>query len=237
MAHDSPLILIGWNAIARYLRCSLSSARRREQEGLPVFRVGGSVRAYGNEIDEWIRNGRFRPAPETAAADELSENVTEGLLVRAEGNEVGPAGIIPLSSRVAELERLVALLRASEAEYRELFEEAPVWIWETDGQGRFRYSNRAGSKLLDYSPEEIVGRTAVDLGVFSENGCFFEHLLETLRQQGGVVKHLACRLVRRDGTVLHLETTAAPALGPSGSVVGVRGISLEVPAPGRAAGR
>jgi PAS domain S-box-containing protein len=228
-------MLIGWNAIARYLQCSLSSARRREGEGLPVFRVGGSVRAYGDEIDAWIRGGRPHPTPETAAEDESNGPVAERPPGQTEGAGVDAAGVLPLSSRVAELERLVALLRSSEAKYRELLENAPVWIWEMDGQGRFRYSNAAGSALLDYLPDEIVGRKAIDLGILSENGCFFEHLLETLRRRGTAVKYLACRFVRRDGTVVHLETTAAPALDASGNVAGVRGVSLEVSARGRAA--
>ena len=39
-------VLIGWKQIAAYLRCAVSTARRQARgKGLPVFRVGGSVRA------------------------------------------------------------------------------------------------------------------------------------------------------------------------------------------------
>jgi excisionase family DNA binding protein len=51
---ESPL-LVGWKQIAAYLHCAESTARRQASEkGLPVFRVGGSVRALPADIDRWL---------------------------------------------------------------------------------------------------------------------------------------------------------------------------------------
>lgn len=47
-------LLVGWDGIAAYLGCSVATAKRRENEGLPVARVGGTVCALSEEIDAWI---------------------------------------------------------------------------------------------------------------------------------------------------------------------------------------
>ena len=44
-------VLIGWKEIASYLNCSRSTAVRRVDDGLPVFRVGGGVRAFVDDIE------------------------------------------------------------------------------------------------------------------------------------------------------------------------------------------
>ncbi len=55
--------LSSWKEIASYLKCDESTARRWERKnGLPVHRVGskgGSVYAYPQEIDAWVRGGGF----------------------------------------------------------------------------------------------------------------------------------------------------------------------------------
>jgi hypothetical protein len=53
--------LSSWKEIAAYLKCDESTARRWERKnGLPVHRVGskgGSVYAYPEEIEAWVRGG------------------------------------------------------------------------------------------------------------------------------------------------------------------------------------
>ncbi|HET9282332.1 MAG TPA: helix-turn-helix domain-containing protein [Candidatus Angelobacter sp.] len=53
--------LSSWKEIAAYLKCDESTARRWERKnGLPVHRVGskgGSVYAYPQEIEAWVRGG------------------------------------------------------------------------------------------------------------------------------------------------------------------------------------
>ena len=51
--------LNSWKEIAAYLKCDESTARRWERRNkLPIHRVGkgGSVYAYGHEIDGWLKN-------------------------------------------------------------------------------------------------------------------------------------------------------------------------------------
>jgi PAS domain S-box-containing protein len=56
-------VLVGWKEIAAYLGRSRSAAARLVEEGLPVFRVGRSVRALAADVDRWragerpVKNG------------------------------------------------------------------------------------------------------------------------------------------------------------------------------------
>src|SRR5688572_18654176 len=54
--------LTGWQEIADYLKTSVRTAQRRENEGLPIHRPGnsergpkGAVYAYPSEINDWVR--------------------------------------------------------------------------------------------------------------------------------------------------------------------------------------
>jgi hypothetical protein len=47
-------LLVGWTRIAKYLQCSVATAKRREREGLPVVRVGGAVCALPEDVDVWL---------------------------------------------------------------------------------------------------------------------------------------------------------------------------------------
>ena len=51
--------LVGWKAIAEYLRVSLETARRwAKLERLPVYRLMGGVRADVGELGKWVRERR-----------------------------------------------------------------------------------------------------------------------------------------------------------------------------------
>ena len=53
---DTRQVLVGWKEIAGELRVSRTTAWRWGQEkGLPVYRVGGQVRAIKREVKEWER--------------------------------------------------------------------------------------------------------------------------------------------------------------------------------------
>jgi hypothetical protein len=49
-------ILLGWNEIAQYLRCSLRTAKKYHYEGqMPLIRgIGFQVRALPEQLDAWL---------------------------------------------------------------------------------------------------------------------------------------------------------------------------------------
>jgi two-component system, NarL family, sensor kinase len=64
-----------------------------------------------------------------------------------------------LQQEIAERQQTEAALRQSEANYRNLLQTANSVIIRYDPQGRIRYINDYGVKLLGYEEHEILGRT------------------------------------------------------------------------------
>ncbi|WP_242040980.1 PAS domain S-box protein [Leptolyngbya sp. FACHB-261] len=67
-----------------------------------------------------------------------------------------------LQQEIAERQQTEAALRQSEANYRNLLQTANSVIVRYDPQGRIRYINDYGVKLLGYEEHEIVGRTVFE---------------------------------------------------------------------------
>jgi PAS domain S-box-containing protein len=61
----------------------------------------------------------------------------------------------------AEEERAHAAI--AEANYRQLVEQAKDIIYRTDAQGRFTFVNPVATRLLGYTPQELLGRRFVEL--------------------------------------------------------------------------
>ncbi len=96
-------------------------------------------------------------------------------------------------------------LRRSEERYRALIEQAPDGIFIADLQGRYTEVNTAGSRMLGYGPEEIVGKTILDLIPPDEAGRLWREKEKLLA--GGILVS-EWLLKRKDGTYLPVEVSA-----------------------------
>jgi PAS domain S-box-containing protein len=67
-------------------------------------------------------------------------------------------------------EKAEVSLRESEAQYRTLVEAVPYGIVESDHEGRITFSNSAHARLLEYRPEEIVGKSIFEFQETRERG-------------------------------------------------------------------
>src|SRR5438094_281017 len=65
--------LSGWKDIATYLHFSVRKAQRRQEKGLPVYRIGGGVYAYKSALESWLKH---YPPESAADADDEPESTT-----------------------------------------------------------------------------------------------------------------------------------------------------------------
>lgn len=128
---------------------------------------------------------------------------------------------------ITDQKRNKEALAESEERFRHVAEMAGEWLWEQDPQGRYIYSSAAVIKILGFSPQEILGKSYLDL--LAENG--EEKWIAT--QQASVVSRqpfnrLVNRYRHKDGRDVYTESTGAPILDEQGHLVKWRGVDHDI---------
>ncbi len=129
--------------------------------------------------------------------------------------------ILLLLGRNVTLERsLQEVLTDSRDRFRDLVELTTDLAWETRADGTFSYI--AGSKVLGYKPEDLLGKKARDFIIRQplEVVNYFES------EDGYDKKETSMR--RADGGVAKVQISARPLLTKSGELRGVRGICRDI---------
>jgi PAS domain S-box-containing protein/excisionase family DNA binding protein len=235
MAPNGLRVLIGWKEIAQYLGCSTSTAVRRIDDGLPVFRVGGSVRAFADDIDRWLEGERIRKLEGRPEGDARypgivvnRSNIVEAVSAYARDKKDERFAIVPLGIDTSQYEHIEYRLKSAEEKYRWLVETVPVWIWETDASGEYTYANVAVLDILGYRPEELAGFDPLEFLVAPEDVGAYKEEMDNLRFHKKVIRDLQCRFIHRDTSVKWLETDAEPIFHPGGGFSGIRGVSRDI---------
>jgi PAS domain S-box-containing protein len=118
-------------------------------------------------------------------------------------------------------------LRAREAEYRLLAENAVDLVVRTDLDGRVAWVSPSSRRLLGYRPEELVGRSLAEL-MHPDDVAMREQVRAEVRA-GYSAEYLA-RYRDRDGHYVWLEVSGGPAIDDSGAVVGIVGSARDATA-------
>ncbi len=198
-------ILIGWKDIAAYMGCSVNTARRREKAGLPVFRTGGLVHAYPDDIDKWIKGQRSKSektksVPDSIEAAENAEDVSAVLEKLLRGDTDERFAIVRMGKDVDEYERIQVQLKRTEDKYRTLVEEIPEWVWETDVEGRYTYSSPRVFEITGYTAEEVIGFDPMEFLVFGDDKAVFGEAILKIRVNKEVISSLLCRFLTKNGS-------------------------------------
>ena len=120
--------------------------------------------------------GTDHPGPRALATGRPVRNVVMGflrprtrdrvwLLVNADPRPVG-GGVMHVVLTLTDIsvqKRLEERLRESESRYRQLVERAQDIIYRTDTEGFFTYVNPMGARVMNYLPEELVGKHFLEL--------------------------------------------------------------------------
>ncbi|MBX3698917.1 MAG: EAL domain-containing protein [Dokdonella sp.] len=124
-------------------------------------------------------------------------------------------------------ERMEHALRASEERFRAIVESSNDWIWERDLDTRTTYSNGAVFSILGYTPEQILGRKALDL-MLEEDREQALRRLPRLLEHGEPWQSWRLRWRHQNNGIRVLESTAAPVFDEQGTVTGYRGIDRDI---------
>ena len=119
-------------------------------------------------------------------------------------------------------------LAESEERFRQVAEMAGEWLWEQDPDGRYIYCSAAVRNILGFAPEEIIGKSYLDL-LTEKNR---EHWMTTPARLSAVsrqpFRHLVNQYRHKDGREVFTESTGAPILDEQGRLVKWRGVDHDI---------
>jgi len=108
---------------------------------------------------------------------------------------------------ITEQKRADQLRAETEMLFRRVFDLSPDILTLTRmSDGRFDFVSRSFFETLGYKPEEVIGRTSADIGLWSA-GTARDQLLETLKEND-VVHAMESQVRRRDGEPIDLAMSA-----------------------------
>ncbi len=126
-----------------------------------------------------------------------------------------------------EREMLMQSLEISKERYRNLLETTSDWIWECNSSGRYIYSSPRVYDLLGYQPEEVMGKTLVDL-VSPQQATTFAAIFEELLVNRKSINGLENICLGKNGQIVVLENNAVPVFDNDDTFLGYRGIARDI---------
>jgi PAS domain S-box-containing protein len=205
-----------------------------------------AVAAYGYERDELLRRTIFElrdPATTVVVPGQMFQADSQGITFETRHRRCdGTTFPVEVSSRGADVagERLLlsivrditdrqqaeAELRASEARYRDLFENANDLIYTLDLEGRLTSVNKRAEQTFGYTCEECLGRNVAELIPPEQH----EGMVEALRRtRAGTTSPTVyeLELICKDGWRVPLEVSSR-LIVRDGAPVGIQGIARDI---------
>ncbi len=169
----------------------------------------------------------------------IVQNMEVGFVTKERNIQAGllSASVITLNDEphvlfmVRNIDEIIKTQRAlaeSEERFQQVAEIAGEWIWEVDSSGRFTYSSPVVGKLLDYTVDDIVGRSCLfDFSVGNRKMRIKREILGFFRKKADIIKYHYIN-VRQDGRLVTLEMSGKPVLNDKGKLLGYRGTAIDI---------
>ena len=212
--HDNPIIYVnpafermtGYSAQDILGRnCRFLQGTDREQPALEELRAG---LREGRECHVVLRNYK---KDGTLFCNELSISPVydeEGRLTN----------FIGVQTDVTQRKKAEEALMQSEERYRVLYDDNPSMYFTLDTEGTVLSVNRFGAKRLGYSPEELIGRSMLDIFHKEDRENILRNFSTCLKDPKQTESWEA-RKIRKDGSVLWVQEIIRVVQGPDGGAI------------------
>ncbi len=148
---------------------------------------------------------------------------TEVLAILLRGNQGETMGFMGVCRDITLRRQVQEALRESEKRFRDIIENAAEWIWEVDAEGKFTYASPVTEKMLDYHPQELLGKHFYDLYLPEER--------EKLREATSTIiaakrsfRDLVSPHLRKKGEIVWLSISGVPILRQPGHPLRIPGL-------------
>ena len=143
-------------------------------------------------------------------------------------NDGRPTSVIETFIDVTFQKTLMQQLLESSLRFHQIAERAEEWIWETDPEGLYVYSNETVFQILGYLPEDIIGKKHFydffHPEVKEEYVAFFR---EKFKSREDIIS-FSTRYLHKNGDIVYLKTNGSPFFDKGGKFLGYRGVDIDV---------
>ena len=128
---------------------------------------------------------------------------------------------------VTQRKHMEEALRQSEEKSRTMLGHMNEGYYEVDLASNLTFFNETYCQGLGYSREELIGANYRRV-TFEEDAERMYQLFLQMYRTGEPVDGISCRAVRKDGSILLIESSASPLRNGRGEIIGFRGIGRDI---------
>jgi PAS domain S-box-containing protein len=137
-------------------------------------------------------------------------------------------GVIGTLRDITEKKQVVEYLLRSEERFSQVVKSTGEWIWETNPEGLYHYSNSAVEEISGYSPEELVGKIHFyDLFVPENKESMINSAMAIFKQKGSFVRFVNA-IKHKNGKTVILETSGEPVIDKNNKIIGYCGVHTDI---------
>jgi len=136
-------------------------------------------------------------------------------------------GMVCVTEDVTERNRVEQELLVNRDMLSEIVSLTSDWVWECDENARYTYASGRISKVLGYSPEEVIGMYPCDLAPPDEVASVAK-VLKPLIANPRPFSGIEVVGLHREGRRVLLEVSGVPMYGSDGAFSGYRGVNTDI---------
>ena len=176
------------------------------------------------QSSEIIINDEIRGSVEVYCLEE-KPTLDEGLFLKEERNLID--SIARILGEAIESNEAEEALRESEDQFRGLVESSSDLIWKVNAECVYTYVSPQVEWILGYTPEEVIGKTPLDLMPLEERKQAAE-ILQHYKETGEQIVTIENVNLHKDGRRVILETSGIPVFDKTGKVTAYIGMDRDV---------
>jgi len=136
-------------------------------------------------------------------------------------------GIYAIYHDISDIKRTELILKDSEEKYRTIIDSIEEAYFELDLPGNFLFFNDALVRIMGYPKEKLLGLNFREYMSKEDVKKIFP-AFNDLYHTGKPIKKIAYTVIKKDGSIMHMETSATLIKDNHGNPTGFRGIMRDV---------
>jgi len=124
-------------------------------------------------------------------------------------------------------EETVREKEAAVGKYQDLVDNLIGWAWEIDKKGVYTFCSKNVSDILDYQPNEMIGKSFFYF-MPTKDAKKFKQIFAEANKKGAEIKQFENWNVRKDGKKVCMITNAVPFFDENSQLMGYRGVDMNI---------